>query len=295
MATATFAPPSVPAVHFRNILFTTDFSDYSQQALPYAANLARKFGSSVYLCHVVTPSQLVIGAPEAAPYLYEAQRNRGADELADMARFPEFKGLKTRTILASGLFEDELLRVVNENQIDLIVVGTHGRTGIRRLVLGSAAEQICRIATCPVLTIGPDASMNEESAFRRILIPTDFSEESTQILPCVLDIAREYNAGITFVHVIPLDAAANINARLLAEDARRTLKRAFGKDCREHSPQFLIEFGHPAEAILRAATETRADLIAMGIRHAFAPGIHLRSGVAYQVMARASCPVLTCR
>src|SRR5215467_6159464 len=131
MATAILAAPSVPALHFRNLLFATDFSDYSQQALPYAANLARKFGSNVHLCHVVTPSQLVIGAPEAAPYLYEAQRNRGANELADIARFPEFAGLKTRAILASGLFEDEILRIINENQIDLVIVGTHGRTGIR--------------------------------------------------------------------------------------------------------------------------------------------------------------------
>jgi len=295
METSTLAAPSVPALHFRNILFATDFSGYSQQALPFAANLARKFASNVTLCHVVTPSQLAIGAPEAAPYLYEAQRNRGANELADIARVPEFAGLKTRTVLASGLFEDEIRRVINENQIDFIVVGTHGRTGIRRLVLGSAAEQICRIASCPVLSIGPGAIMNEKTAFQRILIPTDFSEESTQILPYVLDLAREYSARITFLHVIPMDAAANINARLLAEDARRTLKKVFGKDCGEHNPQFLIEFGHPAESILRAATETRADLIAMGIRHAFVPGIHLRSGVAYQVMARSNCPVLTCR
>ena len=295
MATAILAAPSVPVLHFRNILFATDFSDYSQQALPYAANLAHKFGSNVYLCHVVTPSQLVIGAPEAAPFLYEAQRTRGANELADIARFPEFKGLNTRPLLVSGLFEEEILRVINEHQIDLVVVGTHGRTGIRRLVLGSATEQICRIATCPVLSIGPDVISNEKSALNRILIPTDFSEESTQILPYILDIAREYKAAITFLHVIPLDAAVNINARLLAVNACRTLKMVFGNECGEHKPQFLIEFGQPAEAILRAATETKADLIAMGIRHAFAPGIHLRSGVAYQVMARANCPVLTCR
>lgn len=292
MATATAA---IPAVHLRNILFATDFSEYSRQALPYLASLARKFGSNVYLCHVVTPSQLMIGAPEAGPYLYEALHKRSAEELTEMARLPEWKGLKTKAILASGMFEDELIKAVNENRIDLIVVGTHGRTGIRRLVLGSAAEQICRIATCPVLTVGPHIVLPEKEELRRILVPMDFSEESTRILPYVLNIAREYGATIKFLHVIPQDAAVNINARLLAEDARRTLKKAFAKECAAHAPQFLIEFGHPAEAILRAAAENKADLIAMGIRHAFAPGIHLRSGVAYQVMARANCPVLTCR
>ena len=292
MATATVA---IPAVHFRNILFATDFSEYSQQALPYVTSLAGKFGSNVYLYHVVTPSQLLIGAPEAAPYLYGVLDKTSREELTGMVHLPELKGLKTKAILANGMLEDELLKASNENQIDLIVLGTHGRTGIRRLVLGSAAEQICRIATCPVLTVGPDTVLNKRPMFRRILVPTDFSEESTEILPYVLDIAREYGAAITFLHVIPLDAAVNINARLLAEDARRTLKKAFARECADHTPQFLIEFGHPAEAILRAAMENKADLIAMGIRHAFAPGIHLRSGVAYQVMARANCPVLTCR
>lgn len=292
MATATV---TVPAVHLRNILFATDFSEYSRQALPYVTNLARMFGSNIYLCHVVTASQLMIAAPEAAPFLYEAQRKRSAEELAEMARLPALEGLKTRVVLASGILEDELIKTINENQIDLIVVGTHGRTGIRRLILGSFAEQICRIAPCPVLTVGPDIVLKEQGRFRKILVPTDFSDESTEILPYVLEMAREYKASITFLHVIPLDAGANINARLLAEDARRTLRKAFGKECGEHRPEFLIEFGHPAQAILRAAAENKIDLIAMGIRHAFAPGIHLRSGVAYQVMAAANCPVLTCR
>jgi nucleotide-binding universal stress UspA family protein len=244
---------------------------------------------------VVTPSQLIIGAPEAAPYLYETLQKRSEEELTDMAGLPEWKGLKTKAVLASGMLEDELLKAINENQVDLIVVGTHGRTGIRRLVLGSVAEEICRIATCPVLTLGPDIVLSRKGELHRILVPTDFSEESTQILPYVLDIAREYGATITFLHVIPLDATVNINARLLAEDARRTLRKAFTKECGDHAPQFLIEFGHPAEAILRAAVENKADLIAMGIRHAFMPGVNLRSGVAYQVMAKANCPVLTCR
>lgn len=292
MATATIA---VPALRFRNILFATDFSEYSRHAIPYVTDLAGKFGSKVYLFHVVTPSQSMMGAPEAAPYLYEVQHKTGAERLTAMTRSPELKGVNTKAILASGMLEGELIKVIDENQIDLIAVGTHGRTGIRRLVLGSAAEQICRIASCPVLTVGPDVVPRHERQFRRILVPTDFSDESTEILPYVLDIAREYAADITFLHVIPVDAAVNINARLLAEDARRTLKKVFARDFAEHKPQFLIEFGHPAEAILRAALENKADLIAMGIRHSFAPGIHVRSGVAYQVMAAAPCPVLTCR
>ncbi len=289
------APVIVPAIGLKEILFATDFSDYSWQALPYVTGIARKLGSDVYLCHVVTPSQLAIGAPEAAPFLYEATQKTAAEELNALARSSELKALNPKLVLKSGYLEDELAKAVSENHIDLIVTGTHGRTGIRRLILGSAAEVICRVATCPVLTVGPDVAARKDKQFERILVPTDFTVESMRILPYVVYIAREYGASITFLHVIPTDKAVNVNARLLADDARRTLKKAFGKECGEHKPQFLIEFGHPAEAILRAAEENKADLIAMGIRHAFMPGIHLRSGAAYQVMAEAQCPVLTCR
>ena len=291
MATAIV---TVPAILLKNILFATDFSDRSRQALPYAIDLARKFGSKLFLCHIVTPSQLMIGAPEAAPYLYEAERKTSQQELANLVSSPELKDVKTQSILVSGLLEDELARAVTENKIDLVVLGTHGRTGLRRLVLGSVAEAVCRVATCPVLTIGPDLPGNENVKVRRILVPTDFSETSTSILSYVQELAANYGASITFLHVIPTDAAANINARLLAEDARRTLKRVFRAECGAFKPQFLIEFGDPAEAILRAALENKADLIAMGIKNAFS-GIRLRTSVAYKVMAGAQCPVLTVR
>lgn len=185
MATATITIPAahvhnIPAARFKNILLATDFSECSRQALPYVAGLARNFDSKVHLFHVVTPSQLAIGAPEAAPYLYEALRKNSAEELTDMARSPELKGLNTRTVLGSGMLEDELIKAVNENEIDLIAVGTHGRTGIRRLILGSAAEEICRIATCPVLTVGPDVVPGNKLQFQRILVPTDFFRREHQ-------------------------------------------------------------------------------------------------------------------
>jgi nucleotide-binding universal stress UspA family protein len=286
---------SFPAVHVRNILFATDFSECSRRAIPYVTSLARKFGSSVHLCHVATPSQLTTGAPEVAPSLDESERQTSAEELNEIVRRPEFKGLNVKTILACGILRDELITVIHDNKIDLIVVGTHGRTGIRRSALGSAAEQICRIASCPVLTVGPNIVLNDLTLFRRILVPTDFSEESTKILPHVLDIAREYGATITLLRVIPPDAAVGIDAKILAESLSQTLQKVFVQEGLEHRPQFLIEVGHPAEAILRVAEKNKSGLIAIGIRRAFAPGIQLHSATVDQVMVGASCPVLTCR
>src|SRR5579864_378812 len=143
MATATVA---IPAVHFRNILFATDFSEYSQQALPYVTSLAGKFGSNVYLYHVVTPSQLLIGAPEAAPYLYGVLDKTSKEELTGMVHLPELKGLKTKAILANGMLEDELLKASNENQIDLIVLAARTQVwlGWLEATTAAATRTICK-------------------------------------------------------------------------------------------------------------------------------------------------------
>jgi nucleotide-binding universal stress UspA family protein len=291
MATTTLST----AVHFSNILFTTDFSDYSRQALPYVTDLARKFSSKIHLCHVVTPSQLVISAPEAAPFLYDAQCQTGRDELEDLSRSPEMRGLSVNTILGTGILEDALRKEIADHRIDLIVVATHGRTGFRRLVLGSSAEVICRIADCPVLTVGPEVASRNEERFRRILVPADLSGQGTEIMPCVRQIAREFGASITFLHVIPVTGATLTNPGSAADDARRALEETFGRDFAGFRTEFLIEFGDAADAILRAASENRIDLIAMGVKSGPAMGGHFRSSTAYRVMTGAHCPVLTCR
>ena len=294
MATAS-SRAQVSTEIFENILFATDFSQYSRQALPYVGSLARNFGSKVFVCHVVTASQLVIGAPEAAPYLYEAEWRNSEEQLTAMTHLPELQGLKTQVVLSSGLLEDEITQSINRNHINLIVVGTHGRTGLSRLVLGSAAEQICRMAECPVLTIGPDLVIREDVEIRRIVVPVDFSPESMTVLPYVAGIARQYGASITFLHVIPVDVGANVDGHTLAETARRTFKKTMAEGVAEHDCEFLVEFGHLADTILEVARRKKADLIAMGIRHSDTPAFQLRCSMAYQIMANAHCPVLTSR
>jgi nucleotide-binding universal stress UspA family protein len=101
MATAISSPKRSIA-KFENILFATDFSDYSRQAIPYVSSLAHAYGSRVFLCHVVTPSQLVIAAPEATPYLYEAECRNSEEQLAALANLPELKGLRTQPVMCTG-------------------------------------------------------------------------------------------------------------------------------------------------------------------------------------------------
>lgn len=283
-----------PAASLKNILFATDFSDASMKAFPYAATLAKKAGATLFACHIITPTSLLAAAPQAAPYLYEAERDASEKDLDTVLRSPLLQGIKTKTVLSSGILGDALLDEIKQNNIDLVVAGTHGRTGLRRLLLGSAVEEICRVATCPVLTVGPDLPPAPEK-YNRILVPTDLSEESMRALPIVVRLASEYGAAITVLHVLPEETAANPDAKVLSEPVCRSMMHTFEPRLEPLKTEFVIESGETVETILKVAREKNADLIAIGVRSAFLPGFHLRTSVAYRVMAASHCPVVTCR
>jgi nucleotide-binding universal stress UspA family protein len=285
----------MPTTKLRNILFATDFSEASMHALPYVAGIARKLSSSVFLCHIVEPNSLVFSAPEAAPRLYEGMRDQAVAQLAALAHSVEFKEIDAKAVVSEGAIGDALPNVVLERKIDLVVMGTHGRTGIRRLLLGSAVEAVCRVATCPVLTVGPSLAPRTATTFSRILFPTDLSDDSKRILPYLRQMAEEFESEITVLHVMPEELITNPDAAKLAEPIRNTLIQTFKPELAGSKVEFEIGFGETVETVLRTARAKNADLIAMGIHNAFLPGVQLRSSTAYRIMAGAHCPVLTYR
>jgi nucleotide-binding universal stress UspA family protein len=295
---ALFATTPVPrAVSFKNILFATDFSDSSMKALPYASGLARKFDASLFVCHVITPTPLAVGAPEAAPYLYQAETESAGRALDDLLKSRDLSGIAAKSLMSAGILSDELKTAITQNKIDLVIAGTHGRTGVRRLLMGSSVEEICRTATVPVLTVGPDLvrAEGEEIAIRDIVYPTDLSEESAYAVPYVAALAATYGARVTVLHVMPEESAANPDAKKLAEPLRASMVHTFERQFGAIKPNYVLEFGDTVETILNCVRRTHAGLIAMGIRNAFLPGFQLRSSVAYRVISAAPCPVLTCR
>jgi nucleotide-binding universal stress UspA family protein len=289
--------PAAPAVQFKNILFATDFSDSSMKALPYASGLARKFGASLTVCHVVTPTPLAVGAPEAAPYLYQAEAESASRALEDLVKSSDLSGIATRSLMPAGILSDELKSCILDNAIDLVVAGTHGRTGVRRLLMGSSVEEICRISQVPVLTVGPDLvhETGAQVAIRHIVYPTDLSQESAGAAPYVAALAAAYNAGVTVLHVMPEETAANPDAQKLSEPLRAGMVSMFERPFSGIKTDFVLEVGDTVEGLLKCVRRTHADLIAMGIRNAFMPGFQLRASVAYRVIVAAPCPVLTCR
>jgi nucleotide-binding universal stress UspA family protein len=294
MATLPAYANPKPETCLKNILLATDFSEASMQAFPYAAALAKKFDATVFACHIITPSSLVAAAPQAASALYEAEHNAAEDELERMVRSPLLEGIKTESLLSSGLLGDCVAEEIKNKKVDLVVAGTHGRTGWRRLLLGSAVEAICRTATCPVLAVGPGLP-SESIRFKRILLPTDLSDDSMRCLPMVARLAAAFEASVTVLHVLPEETASNPDTKELSEPIFRTMAGIFEPQLKPIRTEFVIESGDIAETILKVARDSKTDLIAMGIRNAFLPSLNVRTSVAYHVMAMSPCPVLTCR
>jgi nucleotide-binding universal stress UspA family protein len=299
MATVSTRIASAPVTDVKNILFATDFSGPSMKAFSYVTSLAKRFGASVFACHAITPSSMVTAAPQAAPYLYEAEYNTAEKELANIVNSTDLQGIQAKALLSAGMLGDVVVDQIKENHIDLVVAGTHGRTGIRRFLLGSGVEDICRAATCPVLTIGPDFPATAPE-FTRILLPTDLSAESARVLPIVIRMAHEYGAAVTVLHVMPEELAGNPDAPKLSQPILSRMTDMFETQLGSLKlgslkTEFLLETGGTAEAILKVAHERKADLIAMGIRSAFYSGFSLGNNVAYKVMAGAECPVVTCK
>ena len=167
-------------VGFKNILFATDFSSTTNLALPYAVEIARRSGGTIHAVHVISPDIYPLVPPEQWPKMAQEEkefRGRKQEELEQ-----ELQGLPHEFIFPEGNVWESLARIIEQKNIDLLVMGTHGRTGIEKTILGSVAETIFRQATCPVLTVGPRVSSRATHAaaaeLNCILYATNFSPPS---------------------------------------------------------------------------------------------------------------------
>ena len=282
------------SISLGNILFATDFSRQSSLALTYVLSVARKYGATIYLAHVM-PEQ--IGLPASAREgLGALGVQRGSDTKEAVASLGAQLGNVPHEILSGkGDVWAELSKIVKTSKIDLIVAGTHGRSGVGKFLMGSVAEKIFRHAPCPVLTVGPAVSGEPESIvnLHEILFATDLSAASMAALPYAISFAEENNAQLCVLHVAAKSAAANEDMlkhkiRGLIPEAARLMSQ----------PKVIVEYGLPAGRILSVSQELAIDLIVLGVKRApvhFDASPHLPLATAYKVVSLATCPVLTVR
>ncbi len=287
----------VTRISIKNILIPTDFSEPAAAALPFAKALAQLYDSELLVTHVLPPEPHREIVLDPAPELDDQGWYEAKNRLSHLAQERAVGNLRMKTLLARGDLEDVIPRLVHDHAIDLVVLGTHGRRGVSKLVLGSAAEKIYRCASCPVLTVGPRA---QESAgawsLRRILCPVDVTEDPEPVLRYALALAEENEASVLILQAIPLVPWQH--REWLQEQSLHALEAlipAHAKDwCR---PEVMIRWEHPAEAILETAIDREAQLIVMSVHKARVAKLssHLPWPVASEVVSRARCPVLTLR
>jgi nucleotide-binding universal stress UspA family protein len=286
-------------VQLRDILFATDFSPNSQVALDYAIAVARRYESRLFVAHVITPDSAGLAPPQDSRKVSQWVRQDAEEKMAGILISGVLRDVPHQVLLAQGAVWPVLSDMIENKEIDLVVVGTHGRTGVGKLFLGSAAEEIFRFAKCPVMTVGPRASGKapREVDFRRILFATDFSPHSLHAAAYAFALAQEFQARLTLVHVVrdAIDPATEsiFETREIHEGR---LKMIIPPEAELWcKPEFVVGFGDPAETILDQIEARRADLVVLGVRSGDMLTGHGPAGIAYKVVCKAPCPVLTIR
>jgi nucleotide-binding universal stress UspA family protein len=315
MAVAELKIQSTPTTQagFRRILVATDFSKVSRRALSEALALAEGTDARVSVAHVLhsdwryemldSPPEIDLERIDAEQRLKALIHEMGADGKVDA------------TLIKHGSVSNAVISMIAESQADLLVMGTRGRGGFSKLALGSVAEELLRIAPCPVLTIGPNATVAATHAqeFHSILFATDFGKGSAKALPLALMLVKANHAKLILLHMMsPMPAtSANLSSYAPATSAadelvawegssrKRSLQQL--KECLpleialDQEPAYVVGTDFLPEGILTAAHKFKVDLIVMGANQKGSARVAAHSPwtAVHEIIRSATCPVLT--
>jgi nucleotide-binding universal stress UspA family protein len=285
-------------IQVKNVLFLTDFSPAAAAALPYAAEVTKRFDAKLYALHVTPPVINPMSEPSGWPAMEKAAKVQS--DLHRQELLHAFSGIHPEVMIEEGDFWQILNSSIEKNRIDLVVLGTRGRSGVRKFFLGSKAEEVFRQVPCAVLTVGPESHphLRQTGEFTEILYATDFAPESAVAATYAICLAEEFQAHLTLLHVIPQEKPGElVRGEDLVAASRHLLRGLLAREAEAWcEPKFVVEEGPAAETILRVAAERKTDLIVLGVHRPNGfPGAttHLPIATAHKVVSQATCPVLT--
>ena len=295
-------------VQFKNILCATDFSDFSNHTINYGVALAKEFEAKLFVSHVIDLSSVAIyGEFQLDPV---GQQNRIMED-AD-AQLKELTGdqpILWEPLITVGKPADEISRAVAEKDIDLVITATRGRSGLKRIILGSVTERLMRTLTCPLLVVNsPEhkliSAADREVKIEKILVGCDFSPDSGQALSHALSLAQEFEAELHLAHVIEPPTQPSLNnektpvSREIQQDYRdlliQKLREMVPAEARYWcTPQTSLLEGQPYNEIVTYAESKDMDMIVLGVRgHGLVKTLLLGS-TTDRVVRKAPCPVLS--
>jgi nucleotide-binding universal stress UspA family protein len=281
----------------RNVLIATDLSKQSEEILRAGMDLRQAYGAHATVLYVLPRDEYVIAGFEAYAVARDAAR-RDLTELEEKLSRQHgcVRGEDYEVLIAEGDVAECVFECARQKHIDLIVLGTHGRSGFTKALVGSVAERVFRHSEVPVMTVGPCARHALLSAPKRLLVPVDFTAATQHSAKYACALARGHQSELVLLHVIdgaPKGAVADL------ERLKRTVEQSLAEliGCEEKPQQIRImtRIGKVVPTVLNAASELDADLLVLGV-HTYPKLLdHLRLQNAYELVRQAPCPVLTVR
>ncbi len=297
-------------VDIKTIICTTDFSDFSNRAVPFGVALAKEFGAKLYLCHVVDLSSVAMyGEGFSDPLMLESKITDYAHKhLEDLIGDTD---IAWESLTSVGHTADEIAMIAKEKGADLVVCATHGRSGLKRLILGSVTERLMRTLPCPMYIVRslerePAAPVRAEMKLKRILVGCDFSADSDLAVKYGLSLAQEFQTELYLAHVLepriykdmlaPTAGAPDSGREGLREKLTQKLEDMVPEDAKPWCvPETLLLAGHPSDELTKYAVVNEVDLIVLGVRGHSVMESLLVGSTTDRVVRQAPCPVLSVR
>ncbi|MEN8243298.1 MAG: universal stress protein [Thermodesulfobacteriota bacterium] len=287
-------------ISFKNILCTTDLSDHSNTAMTYGAALAKEFNAKLYVCHVVDLTATVAyGEVLFAPIeIQDKTVTFAREQIEDNMRLASFDW---EALISIGHPADEITGMVAEHAIDLVISATQGRTGLKRVILGSVTGRLMRSLECPFLIVR-SLENGRVSMFKRIVVGCDFSEDSNLAFQYGLSLAQEFESELHLVHVMETTDYKDLVKSEVGADAenpeheekREQLRRMLPEESYNWcQPKLVILAGRPFEEITKYALFNQMDLIVLGIRGHNLIETLLAGSTTDRVSRQSPCPVLS--
>jgi nucleotide-binding universal stress UspA family protein len=291
-------------LEIRLILCPIDFSEFSIRAYRYALSLAEHYRAKLVTHHVVELSRYpyaeFVGAMGDYADFNRALREGGIEKLQEFVKQHTHDEILPELVVQEGTAPDGILSFAQAQKADLIVMGTHGRRGFDRIVLGSVTDRVMRTAPCPVLAISklPQDLMpaGEEGhhthQLHRILFCADFSGNSERALKYAISATAEYNAELTLLHVLeevpgPLEAKEALATAI--EELDKLIPLAKRKTLRTRT---AVRVGKPYQEIIQLSLEAQIDMVTMGVSGRGSLDRAVFGSTTYRVMQLGPCPVL---
>lgn len=278
------------------ILLATDFSMASEVAANYARAIAKRFSSTVTLANVIDLSMASRSEVAVASQLIAEMRRDSSENLERLANDFSGSGVRVKTqTLESRDTASSIVTLAEEQAFDLIILGTHARHGLIKLILDSFAEGVIRHVSCPVITIGPKVKelVDDEFSFNSIVFATDLAPDAARKAALAVALAEDSIGKIHLCHFVEHPAKTSDPSRQQLE-----FEAALEKLIPESSYEWccsncIVEHGEAASRILETAKRVKAKLIVLGVKHSPRLLTRFENGVLSKVLALAECPVMT--